>query len=478
MIRLSSFTILSSPLSNRKKVLLNGYTGALDIISGELADFFKHQMRHFTRGEAWFEKKILSEGTVAHLLERGHLTDSSHKDEVKLVAEIGLGLHEMEKKRPQFMIVPNMDCNYRCVYCFERHLQTKIDDNSSNINYSKNNVVLRSELVPGIFECIDTLLKAAGNCSPGGLINLYGGEPLDASNKQLLELLFREGAARGYWFHAITNGHSLDSFLSAIQRGWLRDVQMTIDGPKSVHDRQRISRDGCSSFDRILSNTRKALAAGCKVNFRVHLAPENLPDFKKVLSVFEAEGWTNNDAVIIYANTLYSKTNAGKVSPNIQADEIRRELQPILGCYNNVFTSAAAVHIARDVATVFEEGGRYPLKGAYCGANFGHYIFSPDEKIYTCWESLGKEAAYIGTYSSNGTFCFDMARKDHWFNRSVAEVDGCIECEFALLCGGGCAQYAEYNSGSHKKPFCNDFKETFMIALADEVSRRPEWMHN
>jgi hypothetical protein len=52
MIRLSSYTIFSEPLPDQKIVLMNGASGALDIITPELAAFFKEILKCSQHGEA------------------------------------------------------------------------------------------------------------------------------------------------------------------------------------------------------------------------------------------------------------------------------------------------------------------------------------------------------------------------------------------------------------------------------------------
>jgi uncharacterized protein len=471
MNRLSSFTIISDPLPDGNKVLMNGCSGAIDIIPPQLAVYFEHLLETHPRGEAYVEEDLLSLETCASLHERGHLTHITHEQEKSAVAEIARGLHELEKKRPYFMIVPNMDCNYRCVYCFERYFQRTLHKETSKINYHKNNVVLQRDAVPRIYSCIEEIQRRAGS-EPGGMINLYGGEPLDARNKDLVNSIVSTGEERGYWFVGVTNGHDLEAFLPIIERNALRKIQVTLDGPKRIHDKRRIYRGKGSSFDKIFANINKVLSAGGHVDIRVHVSPDTIPHFEEVLSLFEKEGWTNNDSVIIYANTLYRKDGADKVCVDLEVADISRQLDSMVGHYNNVFTSAPALHIAQAITPVFETGDRFALHGAYCGANFGHYIFAPDENIYVCWESIGKESCRIGSYQADRGLLLEQSAIQKWFNRCVADVDGCLDCEFALVCGGGCAQYAEYNDASLNRPYCNDFHRTFAFALADEVARR------
>ena len=109
------------------------------------------------------------------------------------------------------------------------------------------------------------------------------------------------------------------------------------------------------------------------------------------------------------------------------------------------------------------------MKGSYCSANTGNYIFAPDGQIYSCWESIGKDCSRIGNYMDAEGLTLEETAVKRWFSRSVADIPECMECAFALVCGGGCAQYAEYNSGSLYKPYCDDFQKTFRTTLAEQV---------
>ena len=59
---------------------------------------------------------------------------------------------------------------------------------------------------------------------------------------------------------------------------------------------------------------------------------------------------------------------------------------------------------------------------------------------------------------------------EKWFKRSVAKIPECLDCCYALVCGGGCAQYAEYNHGTLDKPYCDQFEVVFPSALANTVA--------
>lgn len=86
-----------------------------------------------------------------------------------------------------------------------------------------------------------------------------------------------------------------------------------------------------------------------------------------------------------------------------------------------------------------------------------------------CWESVGKPCSRIGEFMAEGGLHFDEEARGRWFGRSVAKIPECLGCAYALFCGGGCAQYSEYNTATLYKPYCDDFQRTFSDVIAEEL---------
>lgn len=469
MLRFSTYTILSELLSSGAHILMNGCSGAMDVVPDCLARFIQHVVTDSPHGEAYIERNALRQDTLQSFIDAGHITELSHAEEQKVLSELARGMHDVMTEKPYFLIAPNMDCNYRCTYCFERHIQKKLKSDQSNISYRKNNVVMQRDFVPRIYDCIGQLQSKAER-KPGGMVILYGGEPLDADNLELLFDIVHSGAEKGFWFSAVTNGHDLDKFLPVIRPDMINQIQVSIDGPKRIHDKRRIYRGKESSFDKILDNVNAVInKGGAEMQIRVHVDPTNIGLFEETLAVFEGENWVNHPNVVIYSNTVYDKSKDGKVRVEMEVGDIGHNLRQISSQYENVFTSAPAVHASRAIAPVFNEGARFALNGSYCSANSGNYIFAPDGQIYACWESIGKDCSRIGSYMDDAGLTLDETAVKNWFGRCVADIPECMECAFALVCGGGCAQYSEYNSGSLYKPYCDDFQRTFRTTLAAQA---------
>jgi uncharacterized protein len=471
MVRLSSYTILSNRLSGGGYALMNGCTGAIDLVAEDIAQLIGQVISPLSSLDAYLSDEALGSDLVEYLLDRGHLTKLQHEQEREHVKQLAQLLHtEAGQKRPPFLIVPSMDCNYRCSYCFERPLQNELNSATAEISHVKGNVVMGKSQVKAVFSSIETIQKQIDPDDVGGFIVLYGGEPLNAANKEIVFEIVETGISKGYFFGAISNGHDLDTFLPLLGQGKIDQVQVSIDGPKRIHDKRRISLSKESSFDRIITNVTAALAqTDVEIQIRVHVDPSNIELFDETLAIFAEHGWLNHNQVVVYANTVYEKDKGGNVSARIDNEGIVKHLQTASAPYQNVYISAAAVHASRSILPALENNKPYQLSGTYCGANTGMYIFAPDEFIYACWESIGKACSRIGSYQAQVGLTFDQAAVERWFSRSVAKIPECLDCPYALACGGGCAQYAEYNTGSPYKPYCDDFQQVFRTALADNV---------
>ncbi len=80
-------------------------------------------------------------------------------------------------------------------------------------------------------------------------IQLYGGEPLLAENKKIVEYIVKQGKQRGYVFNAVTNGYDLDAYEDLLGPDNITRLQITVDGDREWHNKRRIHYQNPDSFD-------------------------------------------------------------------------------------------------------------------------------------------------------------------------------------------------------------------------------------
>lgn len=160
-------------------------------------------------------------------------------------------VHTRNEKANLFSLyfLPTTKCQFSCFYCFE-----KKDNKENNMSAST-----AEQLLKWLSEYFDvnkdvTALRFI----------LFGGEPLmrkDLIKKFLpaFESLARK-LKKDFWTEIITNGEMLDHktgrFLS--EHNWKR-VQITLDGPKRIHDLRRFGKNKKPSFTKIINNIKMLL---------------------------------------------------------------------------------------------------------------------------------------------------------------------------------------------------------------------------
>ncbi len=479
-LKLSRYTICSTRTGDGRYVLLHGITGAVDVVDPEIVAGLTRFGRF--RGAMGADADVLggrpagnirlSDAEIRVMRDRGYLTPDPEESEIAIASTIAGALHSEAAKQPSFLVLPTLDCNYRCIYCFERPVQNNLKKSCGTkgvvASHATGNVVMTRAHVDAIYRTIPILQERHGDTRKAVQIVLYGGEPLDARNADVVHEIVERGTAEGHRFAVITNGHDIPAFLGLFGPHAIQQVQVSIDGPKPVHDLRRIHLGRESSFDRVTRNIDLLEERGdTLIQIRVHVDPKNIGDFEELIEYFDSRGWLNHPNILVYANTVYNTGNA-----TLDLDDIESRLAGLVQQYDNVLLNAPAINLRAKMLPALLRGLQVPLQGNYCSANTGQYLFSPDGHFYSCWESVGKQDSRIGSYytpQEGAHLHLDEVATADWFTRHAGRIDECRACPMALTCGGGCAQFAKYRTGEQRAPYCDSFDKIFRKALAQMI---------
>ncbi|TXR95420.1 radical SAM protein [Bacillus sp. SH7-1] len=169
-------------------------------------------------------------------------------------------------KIQELILFPTEQCNFRCVYCYE---DFKLKRMSPNI-------------VQAIKNFMDNRAPKLNFLS----LNWFGGEPLIAKDI-VLEIsnyanqLSRKYDDLSYSSGITTNGYLLSpsTFKELVEEG-VTHYQISLDGPKNIHDLTRIKANGKGTFERIWNNLMSIKNSEYKnfqILLRIHLTKDNLP---------------------------------------------------------------------------------------------------------------------------------------------------------------------------------------------------------
>lgn len=225
-------------------------------------------------------------------------------------------------------------------------------------------------------------------------------------------------------------------------------LNITIDGPKQVHDVCRKDYDGKGSFDRSIA-AWDAVAAqqGVKnMHTKITIAPENLPYLEDIFNFFLSKGCKN-----IHANPIYEH--------EWLPEEATKYYFALLEIANRLIEEKAS-------SSLFQEFVGKPMVSTdtnnYCGGTASMLAFDPEGNAYPCLRymksSLGDAVPpiIIGNYDNiYHTPEYQAIYKDmKSVTRQSQSSPECLSCMIA----GGCAWCSAANYqllGSYNKRSTN-----------------------
>lgn len=180
-------------------------------------------------------------------------------------------------RRLHLILMPTEACNFRCVYCYESFALKQ----------------MRPEVVAGVTR----LLSRRAPELHSAVLSWFGGEPLLAP-KVIEEVMTHaralEAAHPGLSLRSdiTTNGFLLtESMADRLHAVGVRDYQVSLDGPRAMHDQKRVRPGGLATFDRIWDNLLglKRRRDRFHVTLRLHVDQDNLGSMPELFAQLACE---------------------------------------------------------------------------------------------------------------------------------------------------------------------------------------------
>lgn len=321
-----------------------------------------------------------------------------------------------------------MNCNCNCYYCYETHhgkrISKEVVDNIKN--YIKSNIRHIKHLH----------------------IDWFGGEPLleteairDISGFSLT--VCREEKI-GFSASITTNAFFLDfANCRLLKDAGIKEIHVTIDGSKKMHDRIRITKKQEETFDLIVNNIRSFVEydEGNSALIRIHLhslEDEELEGIIDTMMLFEEY----KDRVSFYFRDLFSSSTDTWDVNAAKANRVKEDREEI---------SKVIMYLMKKS---LEAGYKLPLflckrKFYYCEAeNDNKWVIDPEGYLYKCTVAIEKERA-VGKLLPNG-MQFNN-RYALWKKKMLSgRIYSCKECSLFPFCWGMCA-YCHYQNQTEEK---------------------------
>ncbi|HDX9494259.1 MULTISPECIES: radical SAM/SPASM domain-containing protein [Bacillus cereus group] len=401
-------------------ILYNSFTGAIGVVPDEENQTVVELLKKEKIKNEEIENKDLWDA----LVENGFLVPFETNEDKNAIEQ---RKEYFDQDKTLFLIIlPTEQCNFRCTYCYESFLKGR----------------MKPEVIEGIKNFITSRVKSIDTL----IIEWFGGEPTEALDviydlsKYIIDECDRNNVK--YYARMTTNGYNLTPvvFQKLVEECRVTAYQITVDGNKDSHDKTRISKEGKSTYNRIMSNIENfrkhdfsfTVTIRCNfnqenahyVNLLLNELKEKLKDDERFNINFHAVGkWggendedlvvcTGREASVIQSQ-LYDEANQKGFNKN----------QTVM---KNLLNPGASVCYA---------------------AKPWSLVIGSDGTLYKCTIALYDDRNQIGKLLPNGNLEMDNDKYNLWVNVGASMDEKCGKCFYSPSCQGASCPLKKLDSG-------------------------------
>ncbi len=412
-MKASQYNIFVEQSETGETILYNSLYGSLSLWEPSEIGAVKHVLANVAKSESEYAV------TMATLIDQKNIIEDS-VDEIAIIKKRkSMGIKD--GNRLDVIIMPTLDCNFACVYCYENHR-------------------------PGVMsEPMETAIKKwlAVQIPKYKVVMLhwFGGEPLMGFQRIISITRFAADMAAksgsSLVTHMTTNGYLLNKkrIRELIDAG-IHDYQITVDGTPDIHDRMRMLKNGKGTFDRLFHNINNLARADrrLKISLRVNFNHDNLHTIPRLLEMFPDD--VRAQLRIVYEPIFGSCSLSA--TDNLPAIEISEAM---------VDYYKLAERLGYDV--VLGQAGIYTGRLVYCYAEReNQFIINCNGDVYKCSVGEFNPEQRVGYIRGDGVFVKEAERWNQWTGEAELFEDECFSCKYLPLCMGGCRNMRLHRKGT------------------------------
>ncbi len=416
-----TFPYTKDGIQSNQTVMYNTRSGALALIdAGQYAEYCAFAE----------EGKPIEDAALLADLRRGNYVVDADLDELSALRYRML-CSRYRSGQLGLTIAPTSDCNFRCIYCYEKD--------------SIKPVTMDEKTQAALIKFVEGQISALQHLS----VSWYGGEPLlaldiveDMSNK--LMAMCEEHKVE-YSAGIVTNGYLLTrEAMEKLNAMKVSHIQVTLDGAAEDHDRRRFLAGGRPTFDRILNNLAaiKDLIHD-PISIRINADRHNIDRVDQVVQALKEKGLSNVTA------------------PYLAMVENHNDTYNDNSClHTNEFSAYEFSFIQRNGLNMLSRIPR--LVSNYCGADSNNgYVIASDGRIFKCWNEIGIDGREIGTLKEG---IKENSLLHSYMLYDATQDPECVDCKFLPICMGGCP-FMRMHNPKHRCPAMKHGLAAFMDVI-------------
>jgi uncharacterized protein len=433
----SKYNIFSEIHDSENFFIVNLLSGNADILNRRDAE----KLRDLKNGIGVMDKAFVEEAAF-----KGYLVDEEEERKLYLRKYLDF-IDDRDKDEIQIFFVTNYSCNFACSYCYQDQ-------------YENPGMELNKEIIDAFFSYVQN--EFAGRRK---YITVFGGEPLLNSPKQksLISYFLKKASDSDLEVCVVTNGYHLEEYIELLKTVKIREIQVTLDGTESVHDKRRFLKGGRGTYGTILRGIDACLLEKININLRMVIDRDNIENLPQLADVAIERGWTQSPWFKTQIGRNYElhhcQSAPGRLFDRytlyLTLYELIKKFPQISGFYRPAYS----------VTQFLSDNGRLPdpLFDS-CPACKTEWAFDFTGNIYSCTATVGKTDESLGTYYPEVVLNREMISK--WETRDVTAITECKNCNLQLACGGGCGSIAKNRTGMICSTDCRPVKELLQLGFA------------
>lgn len=344
-------------------------------------------------------------GDLIEALKQGSMLVDDNIDE-KEILRIRYTAAKFNNQSLSLTIAPTMECNFACSYCYEegyRHNTMNDKVQNSVIDFVKR----RKDIIKNLS------------------VSWYGGEPLlalDIIEKLTKSFLEITGEEINYSAGIVSNGYKLTrNVAKKLKDLKIKNIQVTLDGHKEIHNKRRMLLNGKGTFDKIINNIKNCYDI-IPIHIRINVDRTNVRHLDSLIDTFEDFNLKNKINIYIApVDDVYNKCSNNQC---LTISEFSKE--------EALFLEKIIDRGYMNISIPFPSSSN-------CGAvNLNSFVIDPKGDLYKCWNHIGRENDKVGDVFTGTKLDKNLTK---WILFDPFETENCSSCEFLPVCFGGCPFY-------------------------------------
>lgn len=412
-----SYNIISTVVNDNKYILFSTISKAIiELDKNEFMEFQKIPLKKYN---------YLSNKAIEWLHDNYFIIGADENE--RLLKNFLFDKDRLSSKVMSTYITFSTLCNFSCIYCYEQGIHCYKPMNEETLN---NTIEWYERIVNknNYKEC---------------KIVLFGGEPLLHKDTiinfiEKIKYVMKKLNVK-LTIGMISNGYLLEpSFVEYLSKNGLDEIQITIDGPKEIHDKRRFLKNG--TFDKIIKNIISAPKFNGRFLIRISFDLSNICEVELLVKYISKLQLTND--IDIYFAPIHQTLNQKSNKCSFCNENIYSSNREMLNAYIHLYK------FAKDLGFTIP---KYYTNGPCMTLAADSLLIAPNGDLYKCVEMIGIDNLCVGNVKQSNYY------PEYYKFVSFPAVKKCIlhsDCKYSLICGGGCAMQSYLNDENIKQVEC------------------------